>query len=63
MEYFIVSGSFYCNGEKLGKGDYVVYREGSVMNWSSISGGLMLIVLRGDVVKLPAQRKPNSVVD
>jgi len=59
MEYFVVSGSFCCNGEEFSEGDYILFHKGSVMKWSSHAGGVILIVLRGDVEKLSVEPKPK----
>lgn len=60
MEYFIVSGSFACNGEVLRKGDFILFRKGSRMDWASRTGGVMLVILRGDVEKITTKQQASA---
>lgn len=49
MEYLVLSGEFDCNGRRLEQGDYVVFEAPEHMDWTSISGGTMLVILRGQL--------------
>jgi hypothetical protein len=49
MEYYIIDGTFQCNGETFHKGDWVLFSAGETMDWSSRTGGEFLLTLRGEL--------------
>src|SRR4051812_7585799 len=49
MEYYITQGSFYCNGDLLSAGDWIMFAAPESMEWSTDTGGEFLLVLRGEL--------------